>query len=76
MQCAEVRCMLFCVVFQQSTKLKEQEKANKALVKDKEELQATVRELKARIKEGEADGVQNARDTVAARPGWSFVAGQ
>jgi predicted DNA-binding antitoxin AbrB/MazE fold protein len=36
----------------QSTKLKEQEKANKSLQKEKEQLQAEVRDLKARIKEG------------------------
>lgn len=37
----------------QSTKLKEQEKTNKTLQKEKEQLQSEVRDLKARIKEGE-----------------------
>jgi anti-sigma28 factor (negative regulator of flagellin synthesis) len=37
----------------QSTKLKEQERTNKTLQKEKEQLQAEVRDLKARIKEGE-----------------------
>lgn len=37
----------------QSTKLKEQEKTNQSLLKEKEQLQLTVQELKARIREGE-----------------------
>jgi len=48
---------LFCILNQQSAKLKEQDKVNRLLLKEKEELQATIRELKARIKEGKvSDG--------------------
>jgi hypothetical protein len=52
--------------FLQSTKLKEQERTNKTLQKEKEQLQAEVRDLKARIKEGELHVTQSCSATPGA----------
>jgi hypothetical protein len=51
---------------QQNAKLKEQDKVNRLLLKEKEELQATIRELKARIKEGEVSDGSRAHVVIEA----------
>jgi predicted aldo/keto reductase-like oxidoreductase len=66
--CIYVLLMVAChiLAFLQSTKLKEQERTIKTLQKEKQQLQSEVRDLKARIKEGECHATHSCCPTPGA----------